>query len=235
MLLTFLSSKQKGSAMLQKTFSWTEENIGRLKQMADQGKSASQIGAELFTSRNSVIGKCSRLGITLSGSPGGSVKRLKDGTKVRWTEELIDKAAGLWQEGIAAFDIAQTIGCTPAALVSIADRHRERFPYRGRYSHQNRQTPVSEPVCVKEDVLAETYEPVEIVPEDIPFLPVCEDALTVRNLQPHHCRWPLGGSGENIVHCGKDKMTAKSYCHAHYVKSVGRGTISERRALKGLV
>lgn len=44
-------------------FAWTDANVGRLKTLLAAGLSSSQIGADLGTSRNAVIGKKLRLGL----------------------------------------------------------------------------------------------------------------------------------------------------------------------------
>jgi GcrA cell cycle regulator len=56
--------------MLRTPFSWTDQNIAILRQMVAEGASANEIGYKLGTSRNSVIGKASRMEIALAGSRG---------------------------------------------------------------------------------------------------------------------------------------------------------------------
>ena len=55
---------------------WTAEAIEVLKSLALAGRSASVIAAALGApSRNAVIGKANRIGIKLSGGPGGATPR----------------------------------------------------------------------------------------------------------------------------------------------------------------
>ncbi|KQV83266.1 GcrA family cell cycle regulator [Rhizobium sp. Root1220] len=56
--------------MLRTPFSWTDQNVAILRQMVNEGHSASQIGARIGTSRNAVIGKALRMQIALAGSRG---------------------------------------------------------------------------------------------------------------------------------------------------------------------
>lgn len=56
--------------MLRTPFSWTDQNIAILRQMVAEGHSANEIGYKIGTSRNSVIGKASRMEIALAGSRG---------------------------------------------------------------------------------------------------------------------------------------------------------------------
>jgi GcrA cell cycle regulator len=54
---------------------WTDEAVESLKRLATEGLSASVIAATLGAeSRNAVIGKASRIGITLHGGRGGRAK-----------------------------------------------------------------------------------------------------------------------------------------------------------------
>ena len=48
-----------------KLFDWTEERVAVLRALALDGQSASKIGLTLGTTRNSVIGKCHRIGVQL--------------------------------------------------------------------------------------------------------------------------------------------------------------------------
>lgn len=51
------------------TFAWTTENVEKLKAGVLDGKSSSIIGADIGTSRNSVISKCGRLNLRLMRRP----------------------------------------------------------------------------------------------------------------------------------------------------------------------
>ena len=67
------------------------------------------------------------------------------------------------------------------------------------------------------------------------FHPAEVDPLNIAlvDLEPHHCRWPIGGfpDAAPVTFCGQVKcFEHESYCHAHWQLSIGRGTSSERRA-----
>jgi GcrA cell cycle regulator len=57
-------------------WTWNDERVKQLREWAAKGLSASEIAARFFErhdtmpSRNAVIGKCGRVGIRLSGTPG---------------------------------------------------------------------------------------------------------------------------------------------------------------------
>ena len=55
--------------------SWTDERVETLKKMWGEGQSASQIAKELGgVTRNAVIGKVHRLGLSNRVGPGGSAE-----------------------------------------------------------------------------------------------------------------------------------------------------------------
>lgn len=62
---------------------WTEANVEALKAHAAQGLSASRIGVRMGCTRNCIIGKCRRLGITLQGKPSGRSKAARKKTSMR--------------------------------------------------------------------------------------------------------------------------------------------------------
>ena len=67
-----------------------------------------------------------------------------------------------------------------------------------------------------------------------PARPSCAEVdplnVTLLELDPHQCRWPVSGEREHTLFCGHVRLEAYSYCPAHQRLSVGPGTPSERRA-----
>ena len=64
--------------------SWTDERVEQLKKMWNEGQSASQIAKELGgVTRNAVIGKVHRLGLSNRTSGGGSAKAAKAEPKAK--------------------------------------------------------------------------------------------------------------------------------------------------------
>ena len=47
---------------------WTDEAVSEMRELAQSGLSSSAIGNRMGCSRSTIIGKCSRMGIALSGS-----------------------------------------------------------------------------------------------------------------------------------------------------------------------
>jgi GcrA cell cycle regulator len=72
--------------------SWTDERVELLKKLWQDGLSASQIAAELGgVTRNAVIGKVHRLGLSGRGQPTSSIKRQRrtHSTGVRRVRQMI--------------------------------------------------------------------------------------------------------------------------------------------------
>lgn len=73
--------------------SWTDERVELLKKLWQDGLSASQIAAELGgVTRNAVIGKVHRLGLSGRGQPTSSIKRQRrthTSNGVRRTRQLV--------------------------------------------------------------------------------------------------------------------------------------------------
>src|SRR3954468_14897428 len=69
---------------------WTEERIDALKLYASQGYTCSQIAGLLgMATRNSIIGKLHRLGLTTKNQPGGGFKKKLSRPKPRTLKSRI--------------------------------------------------------------------------------------------------------------------------------------------------
>src|SRR6476620_11751788 len=102
--------------------SWTEERIERLKQMWNDGASASQIADELGgVSRNAVIGKAHRLGLEQRPSP------VKPGD-----EKDLKKAAPIAAVPKAAAPKAEAPKAAPAAPAAASSQASSAAPMQQR-------------------------------------------------------------------------------------------------------
>ncbi len=141
---------------------------------------------------------------------------------------------------------------TRNTVSGIINRNRELFEKRrgedGTKSLSSRLTPVRNPPQTANQRRAafhavNTQDEGESV--SLPFLsaPV-EPVLTpseyddmrrphakgLLELERDDCRWPLGEAP--YVFCCAEAIQGQSYCQHHYSRSLGKGTISERRAVK---
>jgi GcrA cell cycle regulator len=110
---------------LQKT--WTAERLARLRTCFDAGLSCAQIAGEIGVSRNAVIGKINRLGLSRGRSP--AAPRPRGGASMRrpqvLTQRLVLKAL------FAAEPVADNVVSTePCSLLNLAPR-KCRWPIAG--------------------------------------------------------------------------------------------------------
>ena len=106
---------------------WTAERIAQLKSGVGAGLSCSQIANEIGVSRNAVIGKLNRLG--LSRGRGPAAPRVRNGVSVRrpqvLTQRLVLKA--LFASAPVADDV---VSSEPCSLLNLAPR-KCRWPIGG--------------------------------------------------------------------------------------------------------
>ena len=173
--------------------SWTDERVEMLKAMWAEGKSASQIAKELGgVTRNAVIGKVHRLGLSNRG-PNGD--RLDD----------IDVAPA----HEAALEVEPEVADEPTAPEAPAMRPREVgvAPMRPK------------PIVANGQPLPPQPSGSEISPEALANLAeVAKKArrLSLMQLTERTCKWPIGDPAtDDFWFCGLPCVPGKPYCETH--------------------
>jgi GcrA cell cycle regulator len=145
---------------------------------------------------------------------------------VKWTDENKAIIRRLWvEEGMAASVIAARLSyeigrpVTRNAVIGIAHRsgwalggvERVRRQAANKGSRKKRKlTPAGpKPLSPLAKLLAEPW-----VPRAEPVIPEHERVKSVRDLEDHHCRAPLG-KGPAFQFCGRQRITGASYCADH--------------------
>ena len=193
-----------------------------------------------------------------------------------WTDDLLDTAQRLWDEGRSAAQIAAQLGFTRNAVVGAVYRNRARFRRRreegqkvdiarkpARIEPAKQQvkkpsapkaiqaTPAGKPQTTGE----RRTRPTGLLNSMFPALeggPVAGSTGAYRHrdrilgdqepvpfaaLKAGDCKWPLTDfsdpSGPDMPCCGAP--TLGSYCEAHRAHSRGRGSVSERQAVRDLL
>jgi GcrA cell cycle regulator len=206
--------------------SWTDERVDLLKSMWNDGKSASQIAKELGgVTRNAVIGKVHRLGLT---------NRAGDGP-------------GEAAPGPAAADTALPGGfAEPAAAPGPADAHRSDTPEAGPAEPEDDETDASEAAPTAPGVQPTVPgRPRPAAGQPLPPQPanaemseetlanlaeVAKKAkrLTLMQLTERTCKWPVGDPAtDDFWFCGLPAAPGKPYCDTHV--SVAFQPMSSRR------
>ncbi len=169
--------------------SWTDERVDVLKTMWGEGKSASQIAKELGgVTRNAVIGKVHRLGLSNRASPAKAPAK--------------DKASTA-DTGAAKPAAAKAKPVQPAepAPVRVAP-----IPPRKPIIKAGQPLP---PQPSANEVSAEALANVKEIEKSARRLNLME--LTERT-----CKWPVGDPAtDDFWFCGHPVQQGKPYCEAH--------------------
>ena len=187
--------------------SWTDERVETLKKMWAEGQSASQIAKELGgVTRNAVIGKVHRLGLSNRVGPGG-----KDEDEV---EEVPVAVAPLRPD-------------PPRPAPPEPPRAAEPAPRPVEPPTPAPAAPVATvaPIPLRKQIIP-AGQPLppqpsanEISPEALASVREVEKRakkLTLMELTERTCKWPIGDPAtEDFWFCGLPSVAGKPYCEAH--------------------
>ncbi len=193
--------------------SWTDERVEQLRKLWLDGKSASQIAAELShgITRNAVIGKVHRLG--LSG-------RVKSPTQAAPRPRPAKPQSTSHSSGSGSGASHGTGGASPGMIQRSQTAPRQSMPMsRGATAL------AYAPRADLEPVLRPTEEVV---------IPMSE-RVTIMELKESMCRWPLGDPATpEFRYCGTKSPIGDTYCTHHariaYQPSQDRRRDRDRRA-----
>ena len=175
---------------------WTDQMVEDLRTMWKQGLTTAEIGKKLGVSKNSIVGKVHRLG--LSGRPSPIKKKDESEEYVADnTPALKDKTPQAEKESPKAVsEPAVKEEAKPAKpSVVTAEKKSEKKESRKEETKE----------CVKSDLEKNAK------------------AVSLMELDNHTCRWPLGDPKDDNFHfCGKKVKIGQTYCEEHsavaYVK-----------------
>ena len=171
--------------------SWTDDRVELLKKMWGEGQSASQIAKELGgVTRNAVIGKVHRLGLSNRTGGAGSTKadsKAKAATKPEAKAKPQPKTE-------------------PAIKPAPAPEARSNLPARKQIIPAGQPLPPQPSANeISPEALAKVHE-VERKAKKISLM-----ELTERT-----CKWPIGDPAtEDFWFCGLPVQQGKPYCEAH--------------------
>src|SRR6056300_1947697 len=168
--------------------SWTDERVEILKKMWGEGQSASQIAKELGgVTRNAVIGKVHRLGLSNRATSNSSVK-----------SEAKPKAAPK-----AA---APKEAPAPKAAEPAAEKPSNVTPLRRQIIPAGQPLP---PQPSANEISPEALARVSEIDKKA-------KKLTLLELTERTCKWPVGDPATpDFWFCGLPTQTGKPYCEAH--------------------
>ncbi len=213
---------------------WTDDRVAELHKHVAAGLTAEQTGYRLGCTRNSVIGKCTRLGLRLNG---GKVRTTRDTGKPRFNAVLLDNGT---QRKIREMRGAGADGRTIAATVGVPfstlrrwmtdhgiDTSKASRPRSQGYLMGNGTTgsPMARPHGftahnMQRKARAEAAEPQQPRPEPPGAPPRPRKPIGVYALKPGACKWPHGDVGQpGFAFCGAKAYgkgeAPRPYCPYH--------------------
>lgn len=212
-----------------------QEQRNTASRMWKSGASAAEIGRFLDVSKNTIVGIAfrDRVNFPSKGKGRGYTRPNSKSLPVGWTDDMIDKAAAYWADGMMIDAIAAAMGISGPAVAGIAKRRRDKFPERVRGGNRRGSVGTPRPIEVKSDYKFGTKTP--------PKIPVCEastfdlsripHAKTLIDLGPCECKWALTENGPHLF-CAETTGAGESWCEHHARRVVGSGTYSERHAMR---
>ncbi|MAQ86394.1 MAG: GcrA cell cycle regulator [Maritimibacter sp.] len=186
--------------------SWTDERVELLKKMWSEGQSASQIAKELGgVTRNAVIGKVHRLGLSNRASGGGAAAEAKPAEAEKPAPRAEPaKPASKPEPAKAAAPAAEPEKPAPVARKAII--------------------PAGQPLPPQPSAN-------EISPETLANVREIEKKakrISLMELTERTCKWPIGDPAtDDFWFCGLSVQAGKPYCEAHV--SVAFQPMSSRR------
>jgi GcrA cell cycle regulator len=198
--------------------SWTDERVETLKKMWAEGQSASQIAKELGgVTRNAVIGKVHRLGLSNRVGPGSAIEDEVEEVvvaappapaapppPVEVPEPVVEpvRVAEPVRPAPAPAAAASVTATAPAASASAP----APIPLRKAI------IPAGQPLPPQPSAN-------EISPEALASVREVEKRakrLTLMELTERTCKWPIGDPAtEDFWFCGLPSVAGKPYCEAH--------------------
>jgi GcrA cell cycle regulator len=129
-----------------------------------------------------------------------------------WTEERIETLRTLHNEGKSAGDIAAILGNTTRNAVM---GKKDRLGLVCNRPPEIRNSPVKR---IRKPRPAPAWEakPPPMLCEPVAIeeeIATVNSIVTFAELQPHHCRWPIGL--RDYVFCGRRKIEWQPYCASH--------------------
>lgn len=144
-----------------------------------------------------------------------------------WSDEKTDEMRGLWSEGHSASAIATRIGA-PSRNAVIGKLHRlglqrrEVVRIKTALKAFTKAFKAKKPNTVKLSEVISRHSAVAKIKSDLAVQKAIEQRpddvarVTFDELESHHCRYPIGETGqEGFGFCGDQKAEGLPYCACH--------------------
>lgn len=210
---------------------WNSDRVDTLGEMWPDGWSASQIADRIGggLSRNAVIGKAHRLGLSRADKPPA------------WSNLKSLPANPSRRRGADDPEISPPERPAPQPLT--AKRNRGRGDNGGdtlTRINAGAVTAIVKARARREAVLEEAEQGGPFVCDGVMKLPPDESpyAVSLVDAKEHHCRFPLGNPFDTSFRfCGTEKLVGSSYCARHFIlctRQVHRISEAERERIRAV-
>jgi GcrA cell cycle regulator len=203
--------------------SWTDERVETLKKMWAEGQSASQIAKELGgVTRNAVIGKVHRLGLSNRVGPGTPAE--DEGTAASATATAAPSPAAPAKPAPAPRAVAPEPAPRPAPAAPVpqpvaAEPNAPPMDSSTITFSPTAPIPLRKAIIPAGQPLPPQPSANEISPEALASVREVEKRakkLTLMELTERTCKWPIGDPAtEDFWFCGLPSVAGKPYCEAH--------------------
>lgn len=182
--------------------SWTDERVEVLKKMWGEGQSASQIAKELGgVTRNAVIGKVHRLGLSNRAGSGGAAKTAapKAELKAKAAPKAAPKKAAPKKAPEPEVEEPRTVSASPPPQPKMSAARRAIIPAGQPLPPQPSANEISPEALAKVNEVEKTAKKISLM-----------------ELTEKTCKWPVGDPAtEQFWFCGLPVQQGKPYCEAH--------------------
>ena len=196
----YLARETEGSHM-----SWTDERVKTLKKMWGDGQSASQIAKELGgVTRNAVIGKVHRLGLSNRAGTGAAAPAAKPAPEEKPSETVEAPSAKPASKPAPKAKPSMAVAITEELDldengIPISAARRAIIPAGQPLPPQPSANEISTEALAKVNEVEKTAK-----------------RLTLMELTEKTCKWPVGDPAtEDFWFCGLPVQQGKPYCEAH--------------------
>ena len=203
---------------------WTDEMVEELKRLWDEGVTTGEIGRRLNISKNSIVGKVHRLG--LSGRPSPIKKKSDTTTPAPKKSEAEKKVKPAKKTETKPVKEAKVEKIQPVIETPKPEKKEKETPVK---EAQIKKAPLNEvpvkkiekelsPISNEEEYI-KLAKSINISSNSLPK----KEHLDLVDLDNHTCRWPIGDpKDENFHFCGRKVRIGQTYCEEHsliaYVK-----------------
>lgn len=180
--------------------SWTDERVETLKKMWGEGQSASQIAKELGgVTRNAVIGKVHRLGLSNRAGSGGGASKAPAKEKPAAAPKPAPKPAAAKAKPAPAAPAAKEEPELDENGIPISAARRAIIPAGQPLPPQPSANEISPEALAKVNEVEKTARKISLM-----------------ELTEKTCKWPIGDPAtEDFWFCGLPVQPGKPYCEAH--------------------